>query len=135
MLEGCDKAFSPAALAAEKVGLLKTGVTVCLKKNDENVFWNRLHLSYDHVVLLVALIKLDYNLTSTSWHSSSGLRGHRRTYRTIFYGQTMPFLEWLPVSNEFEILSPALDLLTRVMTEGTFSLVLEQTCLQKPCPS
>jgi hypothetical protein len=27
------------------------------------------HLGYDHVVLLLALIKLDYNLTSTSWHS------------------------------------------------------------------
>jgi hypothetical protein len=44
------------------------------------------HLGYDHVVILLALIKLDYNLTSTSWHSSSGLRGRRRTYRTI--------LEW-----------------------------------------
>jgi hypothetical protein len=43
-------------------------------------------LGYDHVVLLLALIKLDYNLTSTSWNSSSGLRGRRRTYRTI--------LEW-----------------------------------------
>jgi hypothetical protein len=41
---------------------------------------------YDHVVLLLALIKLDYNLMSTSWHSSSGLRDRRRTYRTI--------LEW-----------------------------------------
>jgi hypothetical protein len=43
-------------------------------------------LGYDHVVLLLALIKLDYNLTSTSWHSSSSLRSRRRTYRTI--------LEW-----------------------------------------
>jgi hypothetical protein len=38
---------------------------------------------YDHVVLLLALIKLDYNLTSMSWLSSSGLRGRRRTYLTI----------------------------------------------------
>jgi hypothetical protein len=45
-----------------------------------------MHLGYDHVVLLLALIKLDYNLTSTSWHSSSGLRGRRRTCCTI--------LEW-----------------------------------------
>jgi hypothetical protein len=44
------------------------------------------HQGYDHVVLLLALIKLDYNLTSTSWHSSSSLRCRRRTYRTI--------LEW-----------------------------------------
>jgi hypothetical protein len=40
-------------------------------------------LGYDHVVLLLALIKLDYNLTSTSWPSSSGLRGRRGTYLTI----------------------------------------------------
>jgi hypothetical protein len=38
---------------------------------------------YDHVVLFLALNKLDYNLTATSWHSSSGLRGRRRNYRTI----------------------------------------------------
>jgi hypothetical protein len=38
---------------------------------------------YDHVVLLLALIKLDYNLTSMSWPSSSGLRGRRRIYLTI----------------------------------------------------
>jgi hypothetical protein len=38
---------------------------------------------YDHVVLILALIKLDYNLTSTSWPYSSGLRGRRRTYVTI----------------------------------------------------
>jgi hypothetical protein len=38
---------------------------------------------YDHVVLLLALIKLDYNLTSTSWPSSSGLRGRSRTYLNI----------------------------------------------------
>jgi hypothetical protein len=30
-----------------------------------------------------------YNLTSTSWHSSSGLRGRRRTYRTM--GRPCPF--------------------------------------------
>jgi hypothetical protein len=30
-----------------------------------------------------ALIKLDYNLTSTSWPSSSGLKGRRKTYLTI----------------------------------------------------
>jgi hypothetical protein len=35
------------------------------------------------LILLLALIKLDYNLTSTSWPSSSGLRGRRRTYLTI----------------------------------------------------
>jgi hypothetical protein len=52
-------------------------ITVCQKE----------FLGYDHVVLLLSLIKLDYNLTSTSWHSSSGLRGSRRTYRTI--------LEWV----------------------------------------
>jgi hypothetical protein len=38
---------------------------------------------YDHVVLLLALTKLDCNLTSKSWPSSSGLRGCRRTYLTI----------------------------------------------------
>jgi hypothetical protein len=41
-------------------------------------------LGFDHVVLLLALIKLDYNLTSTSSPSSSGLKGRRRTYLTIF---------------------------------------------------
>jgi hypothetical protein len=46
-----------------------------------------------HVVLLLAQIKLDYNLTSTSWHSSSGLRGRRRTYRTI--------LEWAEPAKGF----------------------------------
>jgi hypothetical protein len=46
----------------------------------------KLYLGYDYVVLLLALIKLDYNLTSTSWPSSLGLRSRRRTYRTI--------LEW-----------------------------------------
>jgi hypothetical protein len=45
-----------------------------------------LDLGYDHVVLLLPPIKLDYNLTSTFWHSNSGLRGRMRTYRTI--------LEW-----------------------------------------
>jgi hypothetical protein len=45
-----------------------------------NLGWQ---LGYDHVVLLFALIKLDYNLTSMSWTSSSGLRGRRRTYLTI----------------------------------------------------
>jgi hypothetical protein len=43
-------------------------------------------LGYDHVVLLLAIIKLDYNLTSTCWHSRSGFKSSRRTYRTI--------LEW-----------------------------------------
>jgi hypothetical protein len=38
---------------------------------------------YDHEVLLLALIKLDFKLTSTSWPSSSGLGGRRRTYTTI----------------------------------------------------
>jgi hypothetical protein len=31
---------------------------------------------------VVLLLALDYNLTSTSRHSNSGLRGLRRTYRT-----------------------------------------------------
>jgi hypothetical protein len=43
----------------------------------------RADLGYDHVVLLLALIKLDYDLTSTSWPSSSGLRGRKRTNLTI----------------------------------------------------
>jgi hypothetical protein len=54
---------------------LRSRVKICIKI-----------LGYDHVVLLLALIKLDYNLTSRSWHSSSGHRGRKRTYRTI--------LEW-----------------------------------------
>jgi hypothetical protein len=49
-------------------------------------------LGYDHVVLLLALIILDYNLTPTSWHSSSGLRGRKRTYRTIFEWADLAFL-------------------------------------------
>jgi hypothetical protein len=53
----------------------------------KSYFWTKFLFSllgYDHVVLLLALIKLDYNLTSTSWPSSSGLKGRRRTYLTIF---------------------------------------------------
>jgi hypothetical protein len=46
--------------------------------------FHRLHLLRLWTPTILALIKLDYNLTSTSWHSSSGLIGRRRTYRTIF---------------------------------------------------
>jgi hypothetical protein len=52
----------------------------------KSYFWTKFLyslLGYDHVVLLLALIKLDYNLTSTSWPSSSGLKSRRRTYLTI----------------------------------------------------
>jgi hypothetical protein len=62
-----------------------------LFKKNYRVAKSRRNLGYEHVVLLLALIKLDYNLTSTSGHSSFGLRGSRRTYRTI--------LEWADHAN------------------------------------
>jgi hypothetical protein len=40
------------------------------------------HQGYDHVVLLLSLIKLDYNLTSTSWPSS---------WPQVAGGLTVPF--------------------------------------------
>jgi hypothetical protein len=55
---------------------------------------------YDHVVLLLAIIKLDYNPTSTSGPSSSGLRGRRRTYLTILKRYGKSFLR--PLRPELE---------------------------------